>query len=44
MIFEESERFGGYMYDSHGFRPRISVIKELIERGIYKQKSEFSLF
>jgi len=44
MIFEESERFGRCVYDGRGLRPRISVIKELIERGIYKEKREFSLF
>lgn len=44
MILEESERFGRYMYDRRGIRPRISVIKELIERGIYREKREFSLF
>ena len=32
------------MYDRRGFRPRISVIKELIERGVYREKREFSLF
>ena len=44
MILEESEHFGRYMYDRRGVRPRISVIKELIERGIYREKREFSLF
>jgi hypothetical protein len=44
MILEESERFGRYIYDRRGFRPRISVIKELIERGVYREKREFSLF
>ncbi len=44
MIIEESERFGRFIYDRRGFRPRISVIKELIERGIYGDKKEFSLF
>lgn len=44
MIFEESERFGRCVYDRKGMRPRISVIKELIERGIYREKREFSLF
>lgn len=44
MIFEESERFGRCIYDRRGFRPRISVIKELIERGVYREKKEFSLF
>lgn len=44
MILEESERFGRSIYDRRGIRPRISVIKELIERGIYRERREFSLF
>lgn len=44
MIFDNSEYFGRRMYDSRGMRLRISVIKELIERGIYRNKKEFSLF
>lgn len=44
MILEESERFGRNIYDRRGIRLRISVIKELIERGIYREKREFSLF
>ena len=44
MIFDCSEYFSRRMYDSRGMRPRISIIKELIERGIYRDKREFSLF
>lgn len=44
MIFEESERFGRYIYDRRGCRPRISVIRELIERGIYNEKESFLCF
>ena len=44
MIFDSSEYFSRRMYDSHGIRPRISIIKELIERGIYRERKEFSLF
>ena len=44
MILERSEYFNRRMYDSRGMRPRISIIKELIERGIYRDRKEFSLF
>lgn len=44
MVFDVSEYFNRRMYDSRGMRLRISVIKELIERGIYRDKREFSLF
>ena len=44
MILEESEYFRRCIYDRWGGRARISVIKELIEKGIYREKREFSLF
>lgn len=43
-IFNESEHFGRSIRDYRGIRPRISVMKELIERGIYRERKEFSLF
>ena len=44
MIFEETEKFGRSVYEGYGRRPRISISRELIERGIYRNKKEFSLF
>lgn len=44
MIFEETEKFGRSVYEGDGRRPRISISRELIERGIYRNKKEFSLF
>ena len=46
MIFDNSEHFSRQIYDNRGIRQRISIsiIKELIERGIYRDKQEFSLF
>lgn len=44
VIFEETEKFGRSVYEGYGRRPRISISRELIERGIYRNKKEFSLF
>lgn len=43
-ILEESEKFGRSIYERRGLRPRINIFRELVERGIYQNKKEFSLF